>query len=256
MFWRSKKRHYYIELYKVVDFQKASDFNITNFIEFLITHAETTQQLKVTRIDLNYSNLVFHSINSLRKYENSERNICYAFVEYDVSEGTTYTTVDNFMLNYTSKEHRPKYKALDIGVSIDQEVIQRPDVIGLVDELVKEFQLEYGSIHLYRSDKFYGNTKVRHGIFSFSTLNNKDDLLWSNNQQSLRNGFIKKLYYINYLNKSQVNNKYLSPYLRSFGEMSEVNALIDRWTLTEKEYAYLINSTDISSASILTEAKD
>ena len=238
-------------LYKIVNYQQAVDFSLGAFLNELQKYANTTIQLEIANVSVNFSNHNFNSFNSFEKYLKAGNEICNAFVEYVHSGDNCTVETNNYILNYISDEYRPTHLPLSIEISIDEKLISLNDATVLADNLVQKYSFEYGYVHTLSSDKYFGETKIKKGLFSLSTMENENSLIWNQQLHDIHRGFIKQLYYVNYLNQSQAKNNSIRACMESFGIYSRINDRITKWILDKGNYESLRRNKDIINASIV-----
>lgn len=253
IFGSKDRQHYFLELYKISDQQSASTFDTQELLLQAIELMEDLTGVKADNFSLNYSNKSCKTIKGFKSQLQAYKEVVYCYVGFNSNETNTYFTVSNPLLNYLKNAKRPDNSAIDISFQVDEDLIENTMVQILAEQLTKQFSFEYGYIDKFPTNRFQGEKKVKKGLFSNSVSVDEMDHLWTNHQIGIINGYLKKLYLINYLNQSQKSNPAISNLIQSYGQNNQVSDKIVRWEVTNEELKELMSSDELLDSCIVTE---
>lgn len=236
----------------VSDQQFALEFNTEELILKTVELLKDFTGLRSHSFTFNYSDKITRTIKGFRARFKKYSEVVDCFVGFDSNNTNTYFRVANPLLNYVSTAKRPSNSTIQISIQIDESIIKINEVSSLAEKLISDFSFEYGYIHKFPSKKFIGETLVKKGFFNTSISIGEKDHIWTNHQIGFLSGYIKKLYSINYLNKSHMKNLLLSDFINQYGEYKEVSNEVYKWELRNKELQSLKNLDSIKDSCIVT----
>lgn len=253
IFGRKDRQHYFLELYKISDQQSASDFDTLELVLQAVELLENLTGVKADNFSLNYASKSYKTIRGFKSQFQRYKEVVYCYVGFNSNETNTYFTVSNPLLNYLKNAKRPDNSAIDISFQVDESLIGNIKIQTLAEQLIKKFSFEYGYIHKFPTKKFSGEKRLKKGLFSTSVSVDEMDHLWTNHQIGITNGYLKKLYLINYINQSHNSNPTISELAQSYGHNNQISDNIGKWEVTNEELQELINSEELLDSCIVTE---
>ncbi|WP_339608105.1 hypothetical protein [uncultured Roseivirga sp.] len=253
IFGRRDRQHYFLELYKIADQQSASEFDTQGLILRAVELLGNLTGLKANSFNLNYSDKSYKTVKGFKSRFQKYSEVVHCFVAFDSKNTHTCFTVSNPILNYLKNEKRPNNSAIDISFQVDADLVEISEIQLLAEKLIKNFSFEYGYLHKFPTNKFHGEKRVKKGFFSTSVSVGEMDYLWKNHQIGILHGYLKKLYFINYINKSHIINPEISKLLNSYGETEQISDDILKWILRDDEFQTLIALANLRNSCIVTE---
>jgi len=206
-------------------------------------------KLKASDFDLNYKESR-KTLNGFKKVLQRQKEIAYSFVGFDSDKSNTYFTVSNPMLNWIEQ---PKNSTIDICIQIASEFAEQNFIEQITEQLIKRYDFEYGYITKLPSNYDSGTErKIKKGLFSTSVEVNEVDHAWTFNSIGILDGFIKRIYSINYLNKSHLFELSKIELLSKYGDIENITENISKWALNTQEFESLKNNEQIEQMSIIT----
>ena len=249
LFGKNKTENWIIKLFKITDNKTAVNFDMVNCILSTIDSISKFSNLKATDFDINYRNSR-KTLNGFKKALQKQKEIVYSFVGFDSDKSNTYFTISNPMLNYTEQPNNSK---VDICIQVSSEFIEKKNIEWLTEKLIESFDFEYGFItKLPENYDSSTERKVKKGLFSTSVRSHENDGVWTFHSVAILDGFIKRLYPINYLNKSHFNDSSIKEIISKNGHTKKISENITKWTLNLEEIEKLKTYQQIKEISILT----
>lgn len=246
---KKKTENWIIKVFKITDNKTAESFDMINCILSTIDSISQFSNLKATDFDINYRDSR-KTLNGFKKALKKQKEIVYSFVGFNSNETSTYFTISNPMLNWTEK---PENSFIRISVQIPSEYIEQEFIEDIAERLFKNYDFEYGYITTlpvnYDSST---ERKMKRGLFSTSVKSDKSDAVWTFHSVAIRDGFIKRLYFTNYLNKSHFNDSSLKEVISNNGITKNVGKSIRKWSLNSEELEKLQTHEKIKNISIIT----
>uniref|UniRef100_UPI0040483BBC hypothetical protein n=1 Tax=Roseivirga sp. TaxID=1964215 RepID=UPI0040483BBC len=253
IFGRRDRQHYFLELYKITDQQSASEFDTQGLVLRAVELLESFKKLKADNFSLNYSDKSFKTIKGFKSRFQKYSEVVYCYVGFDSNKTNTCFTVNNPLLNYLKNAKRPNHSTIHIFFQVDADLVEISEIQLLAKELINNFSFDYGYLHKFPTNKFLGEKRVKKGFFSTSVSVDEIDLLWRNHQIGILHGYLKKLYFVNYINKNQASNPEISNLINSYGETEQISDDILKWKLRDDEFQTLIALADLLNSCIVTE---
>jgi hypothetical protein len=249
LFGKKKTENWVIKLFKITDNKKAEKFDMEKCILSVIDSISQHSALKATDFDINYKDSR-KTLNGFKKALKNQKEIVYSFVGFDSDKTNTYFTVNNPMLNWTEK---PKNSSIDISIQIANEFTQLNSIELIAKKLITSFDFEYGYITKLPSNYDSGTErKVKKGLLSTGVEINEIDHVWTFHSVGILDGFIKRLYSTNYLNKSHFVDLATKEMILEYGITEKITEKIYKWTLSLEELESLKNNNQIKNISIIT----
>lgn len=253
IFSRTQRQHYFLALQKITDQQSASEFDSLDLVLQAVELMEKLTEKKANHFSLNYSSKGYKTIKGFKSLFQKYKEVVYCYVGFSSKETNTCFMVSNPLLNYLKNAKRPDYSAIEISFQIDQSLITIDEIQTLGEELLETFSFEYGYIHKFPSNRFHGEKKLMRGLFSSSLAITEMDHLWTNHQIGIKDGYIKKLYLVNYINHSQKSNPSISELIQNYGRSSYISDKMSKWEVTSEEHQELMSSDKLLDSCIVTE---
>lgn len=252
-FRKNRIENWIIKLFKISDNKIAEQFDMESCILSTIDSISQKTELKATDFDINYKDSR-KTLNGFKTALAKQNEIVYSFVGFNTDKTNTYFTVDNPMLNLTEK---PGNSSINISIQIASEFAQLNTIELITKNLITNFDFEYGYITKLPSNyDSVTERKIKKGLFSTSAEINEIDYAWTFHSVGILYGFIKRLYPINYLNKSHFSDLITKDLILKYGTTENISDSITKWTLSTVEIDSLKNNEQIQKISIITDNLD
>ncbi|MDF1698564.1 MAG: hypothetical protein P1U56_22120 [Saprospiraceae bacterium] len=252
-FSKNTTENWIIKLFKITDNKTVEQFDMESCILSTIDSICQKTELKATDFDINYKDSR-KTLNGFKKALSKQKEVVYSFVGFNSDKTNTYFTVDNPMLNWTE---RPENSSINISIQIAREYAELNTIERITKNLITSFDFEYGYITKLPSNYDSGTErKTKKGLFSTSVEVNEMDHAWTFHSIGILHGFIKRIYPINYLNKSHFSDVLTKELILNYGNTENISDNITKWTLSPDEIKFLKNNEQIQKISILTDSLD
>jgi hypothetical protein len=252
-FRKNRTENVVIKLFKICNPQTAVQFDIECCILSTIDLISQNTELKPTDFDLNYKDSR-KTLHGFKKALREEKEVVYSFVGFNSDKTNTYFTVENPMLNRT--EH-PENSTIAVTIQIASEFAELDTIELITKELIISFDFEYGYITKLPSNYDSGTErKIKKGLFSTSVEVNEIDHAWTFHSVGILDGFIKRIYPVNYLNKSHFSDLRTKEVILEYGIAENISDCICKWSLSKEEIESLKTNDQIRKISIITENLD
>jgi len=242
MFFKSRKNDlYFIKLFKIVDFKTSKEFNNISFVRNYIEFIESKFKLKYNYFSINYSNKSWKTRNGFFKALKSKFN--NEIVDVLCSDDYLMFSYSNFLLNI--KENVPQYGSIDVYFNIDKDFFDLDSLIIYLQDGFTNYSFDYGYIaKLTNEYSLESEKKYKKSIFGGISLeSDKDSQFWNQHKYAMKQGFLRKIYPINFLNNSQLEQKIIKRLKsKKIGQFNKTNSNITMWVLNEKEYEIAIKA--------------
>ena len=249
-FRKNRTENWIIKLFKITDNNTAEQFDMESCILSTIDSISQKTELKATDFDINYKDSR-KTLNGFKKALKKQKEIVYSFVGFDSDKTKTYFTVDNPMLNWTEQ---PKNSSVNISIQIASELVELNSIKLISKNLITSFDFEYGYITKLPSNYDSGTErKIKKGLFSTSVEVNETDHVWTFHSVGILDGFIKRIYPVNYLNKSHFADLRTKELVSKYGIIENISDNISKWTLSLEEIDNLKINEQIRKISIITD---
>ncbi|WP_405568914.1 hypothetical protein [Winogradskyella sp. Asnod2-B02-A] len=249
-FGKNRAENWIIKLFKITNIKTAEQFDMESCVLSTIDLISQKTELKATHFDINYKNSR-KTLNGFKKALKKQKDIVYSFVGFNSNKTNTYFTVDNPMLNWTEQ---PENSSIDISIQIASDLAELNTIELITKNLIGSFDFEYGYITKLPSNYDSGTErKIKKGLFSTSVEFNEIDHAWTFHSVGILDGFIKRLYHVNYLNKSHFSDLITKELILEYGITENISDSISKWTLSTDEIESLKNNEQIRKISILTD---
>lgn len=247
---RKEKGKWIIKLFRIVNQESASRFNMVTCIVETVDMLQHTLNLLAIDFEINYQ-ISRKSYKGFKKVLQNQTEIVYCSVKFKSENHSALLTISNHMLNWTKK---PEYSSIDIVIELPEEKIDQSKSEVLAEELAREYKFEYGYCMIIPMN--YDSTterKLRNGIFSKEVMIDDSDIAWEFHKLGIREGYIKKLYPINYLNKKQLQKLSIGNFLQNYGELESISNDLYKWILPFEDYDFIRKNESIKQLSIITD---
>jgi hypothetical protein len=249
-FRKNRTENWIIKLFKITDNKTAEQFDMQGCILSAIDLISQKTELKATDFDINYRDSR-KTLNGFKKALKKQKEVVYSFVGFNSDKTNTYFTIDNPMLNWTEK---PENSSIEISIQIASEFAQLKMIELTTKNLITRFDFEYGYITKLPSNYDSGTErKIKKGLFSTSVEVNEIDHAWTFHSVGILDGFIKRLYPINYLNKSHFSDLITKVLILKYGTTENISDSITKWTLSMEEIDKIKNNEQVRKISIITD---
>lgn len=248
-FRKNRTENWIIKLFKITDNKTAEQFDMQSCILSVIDLISQKTELKATDFDINYRDSR-KTLSGFKKALKKQKEVVYSFVGFNSDKTNTYFTIDNPMLNWTEK---PENSSVEISIQIASEFAELKMIELTTKNLITSFDFEYGYITKLPSNYDSGTErKIKKGLFSTSVEVNETDHAWTFHSVGILDGFIKRLYPINYLNKSHFSDLRIKELILKYGILEKISDNISKWTLNSEEIDILKHNEEIQNISIIT----
>ncbi|MFY7669460.1 hypothetical protein ACOSP6_00095 [Tenacibaculum sp. MEBiC06402] len=248
-FWKNITENWIIKLFKITDNKIAQDFNMESCILSVIDSISQTTELKANLFDINYRDSR-KTLNGFKKALKKQKEIVYSSVDFDSNKTNTFFTIENPMLNWTEQ---PENSSINISIQIATDFADLNMIELTTKNLITFFDFEYGYITKVPSNyDSLTERKIKKGLFSTSIDVNETDHAWTFHSIGILDGFIKRLYPVNYLNKSHLSDLTTKELTLKYGIIENISDNICKWTLNSEEFENLKNNEQIQKISIIT----
>jgi hypothetical protein len=249
LFRKNKTENWVIKLFKITDKKIAENFDMEKCILLTIDSISQFSDLKATDFDINYKDSK-KTLNGFKKALKKHNEIVYSFVGFGSNKTNTYFTLNNPMLNWNEK---PEKSSIDISIQIASEFVELNSIEQIAEKLIKSFDFEYGYITKLPSNYDSGTEgKIRKSLFTTRVESNQFENIWTFHLVGILEGFIKRIYQINYLNKSHFSELETKQLILKYGNKEKISEKISKWTLSLDEIKSLENNEQIRKISIIT----
>lgn len=250
-----KKSHFYIlKLFKITDRQSAKAFPMRKAVLETIENLKNLTSLAPTHFNVNYSK-DYKTFKGFEAALKKMQEIVFAFVEFDTDKTKCSFVADNAMENYSS--NKPLNSSIDFYIQFGETYYDDEKVLILCKELFERFQFEYGYIQKFPDNVYGGNEReFKGGLFSKSVTISEIDHIWTFHSLALRFGNFKKLYNINFLNKSHFEDPELKQLISQFGTGRFITPNIIMWLISATEIEMLMKMPDIKKRIVQLDQTD
>jgi hypothetical protein len=205
--------------------------------------------LKTNYFDINYRD-AGRTLKTFKKHLAKKKEVVYCTVGFDADKLDTSFTINNQMLNWTEQ---PEYAHIDIHMTISTQFAELIAIEEITEKLITSFDFEYGYITKLPSNyDDLTERKMKRGLFSSGVQIKASDKVWIFHSVGLREGYIKRLYPINYLNQSHLANSETKEVMQTYGVLESISDTISKWSLSSAEVKELKNNEHIKSISVMT----
>ncbi len=249
-FRKNRTENWIIKLFKITDNKTAEQFDMQYCILSAIDLISQKTKLEATYFDINYRDSS-KTLNGFKKALKKHKEVVYSFVGFDSDKSNTYFTISNPMLNWNEQ---PENSSIDISIQIANEFAELNGIEQITKNLITSFDFEYGYITKLPSNYDSGTErKIKKGLFSTSVEVNETDHAWTFHSVGILDGFIKRLYPVNFLNKSHFSDLTTKELILEYGITENISDCITKWTLSTEEIDKLKNNEQIRKISIITD---
>jgi hypothetical protein len=253
MFFKSRKSDlYFIKLFKIVDLKTSEEFNNISFVRNYLEFIESKFKLKYNNFSINYSNKIWKTRNGFFKALKSKLN--NKIVDVLCSDDYQVFSYSNFLLNI--KENIPQYGSIDVYFSIDKDFFDLDSLIVYLQDGFNNYSFDYGYIAKLTNDySLESECKYKKSVFGNISLEfDKSNQFWSQHKYAMKKGFLRKIYPINFLNNSQLEQKIIKQ-LKSnkIGQFDKINSKITMWVLNKNEVEIAIDAFKDSKYLLATK---
>jgi len=238
-----------LKLFKITDEKLAVSFEMKKLLFQAINEIEKISTKQADSFCLNFNK----NYNTLKGFKNALTKvpeIVYSFINFDSNKTNTFFSVDNAMLNYI---HKPHYSSINLCLQIADKYLETGSIEKIAYSLLDKFNFEYGYIHKMPEDFDALTERKCKGLFSHSVTINEIDHAWTFHKIAILNGYLKKVYKVNFLNKSQFENQIIKNAISKYGKIKSLNEKIYQWELTDLELHNLNKSGMISERLIISK---
>lgn len=253
IFQKNRTENWIIKLFKITDAKIAGQFNMESCIISVIDRICQETDLKATDFDINYKNSI-KSLNGFKKALSNQKEIVYSFVGFNSDKTNTFFTISNPMLNYVI---RPENSMVDICIQVSSKFLDLKSTEQIAEQLINNYDFDYGYItKLPPNYDCQTERKIKKSLFSTGVEINEIDHVWTFHSIGILDGYIKRLYSINYLNKSHLTDTKTKELTLEYGIVKNISDRLFKWTLNPREVDNLKNSEQIRNISIITTDLD
>ncbi len=249
-FWKKKKQFDIIKLYKVVDINQAKTFQCKEVFRACTEFFKDCTDEYPNHYSLNYSNKSWKTLQGfekkLRKHDNID--LVWLYASYSPEWDSFYEnhfSIGNAMMN--SRE--PPYTSyIDIIITIEKGKLSSNKLYQFLESLTGGFKFDYGYVVSLREGFSANNErKDKVGLFGLESTVEEIDLRWSNNVCGVKEGYIRNIYNLNFLNASHLEQAIIKELMiDDVGTTSKLDGNITIWELTDEELKRAKSKLDAS----------
>lgn len=249
LFGKKKADNLIIRLFKITDKNAAEKFDMEDCILSVLNSLTQHSDLVATDFSINY-NTSRKTINGFKKALSKQKVIVDSFVGFDSDKTNTYFSISNPMLNWSEQ---PKNSTIDLCIRVTPEFMEKSSLDKIAEKLIEKYQFEYGYRTTLPSNySSVTERKIKKGLFFSSSKITKIDHIWTFHLVGILDGYIKKIYPVNYLNKSHINDLATNKLITNYGVTQSITENILKWTLHREEFDKLKDNEQIKKISIIT----
>lgn len=246
MFFK-KKKYYTINLFKVSDIQESINFDFKNYSLKCISYFSEIEYLKISEIEVNYGYKSWKTlsgyIKGVAKIANKDLTCLMAYNK----DNSLIIDISNSLMNL---DYPPTYGLIDLQVAISEEFYKEKDFINFINEYSEILNFDYGYIIKSNKSGLFneGNKK---SIFRNKSYNLPNFRFYS---IGVKEGFIKKLYKLNILNDSHVEQPIIKQLIaEGIGDLEKLNNDIFIWRLNDQDFKVANDKLNNSKYVIFNE---
>lgn len=250
MFSKKKEIYTIINIYRVVDYSAALQFPTKKLRENLSKSLKDKFDIGFDSLDLNFG---FKSWKTSRGLESGlskidDQEIVYIRQTNKVNDN--FIRISNAILN--RNEGEVSYGIVEVQICINQSQVNKTEAKKLMKETLNLIDFDYGYIIQLNQDyDFDTERKKKRGFFGSNSGSQEIDLIWRTHGMAMKNGYLKRLYEINYLNKSHITKSLFQMFKsKSIGSFEEINSEITQWILDDDDYKFALRH--LREANMLT----
>jgi hypothetical protein len=236
-----KKKYYYaIKLYKIVDGLNAQSFPTAQLTERLVGYFHQAFESSPDFLTVNYGK-EYKTFDGFNKALKKKSEIDQVFVAFDSERTNCYFSLSN-PVTYAKK--KPQNSMIELIICLGEDFFNADKSKQLVKELLQDYDFEYGYIQKF--EKNVSSTTERRMKVNFlytSSDGHPIDRVWPFHSVGIKHGYLKKLYNVNYLNKSQFDDKDLKILIDTFGIKERLGDNILCWTISDKDIEELMKKS-------------
>lgn len=255
----NRKRNLFkiIKLYRIVDLEQARKVKIHEIINSCTELMDSTLSSYPDNYEVNYGKKQWKSKKGfnlgISKLDKKEiYNVIASF-----SNSKTYFSISNSVLNISS-DFIPNKSMVTIEIAVPKLSIDFNQLISFLSGLYNIFEYDYGYIVELNEDyDFSTEKKIKKKLFGQEISIEEIDKIWRFHSVGINYGFLKNVYPINILNKTQISQPVVNNCLKEkIGKVEQINNSINLWILTNRELSqvqcffkqskYLIANKDTS----------
>ncbi len=232
MFWKSNK-YWVLELMDIVDEETAISFPARLVIENCLNLLSSETNIEFDDFELNYGAASWKTLAGLQRSRNTMLDddvvsfMCFRKVD------DSFMVFNNQLLNDTDRSNRSEL--LTIRMALSSKSFDSVKIKEIVSTVYNSWKYKYGyAVEL--SDSYNFLTEKKTGFFTKSDVNTQSDIKVQESMPLVFEGSLKKLYPINYLNKTHLTNETIKSLLDSRkGSLKKLDDNISIWSLEEND---------------------
>lgn len=237
-----KNKYKVVKFYKIVDLKQSKDLNIHKIIDETLLFIFSNYGKYPNDLEINYGKKTWKSKErfDIAIAKMNQSKIFNFIASFQNSE--SYVIIGNSILNII-KSHIPKKSITRVELVIPSSSVDNDVIISYANTLYNFFQFDYAYIlELTDNYDFHTERKKKRGFFGSKVKTNEIERTWNFHSVGVNYGFVKNIYPINFLNKSQINQPIISKCLKEkIGYIKSFNDTIDVWFLNENEINLVLN---------------
>jgi hypothetical protein len=247
-FFGPKKKYYYaIKLYKIVDGVKDREFSSSELVEKLIEYFHKEIGLDPNYLNINYQK-EFKTLVGFRTAMKKHSEPDLVYIGFDSDKTKCLFSLNNPV---TYSNDKPQNSLIDLVICIGEEYFSSDKCRLLIKELLQDYDFEYGYVQRFHHHVSHtSERKMRVNVFYTSSTGHPIDGVWNSHSIGIRYGYLRKLYNINYLNRSQFDDTDLKIFIDRFGTKELISENILCWTISDKNIEELMKEPIMQSKLI------
>lgn len=244
--WNILKQHKnntILHMYRVVTLDEAKSFNPARLIDIVLNNLFCSEPTSYY-ITGSYPSKGWTTQNGFLKavIKKEYRDICHLLI----ANKTIHFSFENWLLN-DAKPNQTGYQAIEFYAQ--EDIYTLSDMETFARNFCEVFPIDYGFVFSL-PDNYDPSSeqKIRKGIFSESVAVNSRDVLWTHSITKVKDGFLKNIYPVNFINDTVFKRQDFQKHIveNGIGSFDHFYTGVKKWTLdpdeVEKARFELLNS--------------
>lgn len=233
---RKKQLYKVVKLYKIVNIEQAKRNNTHNIIKCCLDLVYSLLSKYPDNYEINYGKKQW---KSKKGFESGILKVKeYKIFDFSASfsQSKSYICMGNSILNVIETSI-PNKSVIDIEIAIPSSSSDTDKIMSFLEHLFTFFSYDYGYIvELADNFDFSTERKIKKKLFGYEVTIEEIDKIWRFHSVGINHGFLKNIYPVNVLNKSQISQTIINECLDDqLGNLKEINKQLSIWLLNDTE---------------------
>lgn len=235
----NKMSYSLIKLHKIVDLNEAKEINIQNIASKCLDFIFSIESSYPEFYEINYGKKSWKSKKAFDLGLTKMKDESISDLAALFSASKSSLNIGNNILNIIPSAI-PDQSMTSIDIAVPSLTINSEQINSFFIDIYKFFQFDYGYVTKLTDDyDFITERKIKKRLFSQEFSIEEIDNIWQFHSVGLKYGFIKKLYPMNFLNNSQINQPIIKGLIeKELGHIRQLNDEITMWELDTKDFNY------------------